>query len=68
MCTIYVVLVGFSCCVAGHVAFELLLELSIGLSIEALGNRGAKKWLTLMPRNVDLADFVDSCDLLGPLD
>ena len=45
-------------------AFELLLE----LSIEALGNGGAKKWLTLMPRNVDLADFVDSCDLFGPLD
>ena len=27
----YIVLVGFGCCVAGHVAFELLLELSIGL-------------------------------------
>ena len=55
---------GFGCCVAGHVAFELLLE----LSIEALGNGGAKKWLTLMPQNVDLADFVDSWDLFGPLD
>ena len=59
---------GFSCCVAGHVAFELLLELSIGLSIEVLNNRGAKKWVKLTPRNVDLADFVDSGDLFGPFD
>ena len=27
-----------------------------------------QKWLTLMPQNVDLVDFVDSCDLFGPLD
>ena len=59
---------GFGCCVAGHVAFELLLELSIGLSIEVLNNRGAKKWVKLMPRNVDLGDFVDSGDLFGPFD
>ena len=32
---IYVVLAGFGCCVAGHMAFELLLELYIGLSIES---------------------------------
>ena len=31
----YIVLAGFVCCVAGHVAFELLLELSIGLSVES---------------------------------
>jgi len=27
-----------------------------------------EKWLTVMSRNVDLADFVDSCDLFGPFD